>query len=1295
MGIGIPASASAQLVSDAIVSDASRLKMVGPIRLTVVCAVLLSVAIVIGASLFLFSLRNRILAENERKLSNTALILAKQSEKIFTKIESVQKAIIQQTADFGTIDAAGRKHQQSRYEFHLKLRDQAAAMPYVGSLIVINAQGRVTDFSRQWPIPDIDVSDRDYFKPLQSDPNLTSFVGAPVRDRATRTMVIPLLRKISGANKEFVGLVSATIELQSLQNSFSEITLESGSAITLLRQDGVLIARFPRKDSDIGRRFPDAIGLKLLSTAEHGVGVSEGLIGGHSRMIAAHRVGGTYPIVVTASRTMDGILDDWRQTAAYVIGISALSFVAVAAFAFLFIRLFKNYQALVKARAKQEEAEQLRQQSLRFDVALNNMSQGLLMFDASARMVVCNEHYIRMYGLSAEVVKPGLTFVELIEHRAETGSFSGNSHVYCSQILDEIANGQLTSHLVETADGRTVHVSNQPMAAGGWVATHEDITDKVNADNAIKIKKHHLDTALANISQGLCMFDAEQRLIVCNKRYADLYGLNDEQTKPGTTLHAILEHRIASGNAPADQDNYIKDRLNEVTINKAYQITNRLRDGRYVSVVHRPMPDGGWVATHEDVSEAVRREESFRLLFERNPVPMWISDRESLRFLAVNDAAVTLYGYSREQFLAMVAPDLRPVEDCERFSHFLRTLPDDQLAESIGQHSKVDGTTIDISVFSRALIYMGHEARLAAIHDITKAKLAEDELRRTKNFLNTIIESVPLPILVKEAPSPATGARDCRLTLINRAFEELMGVTREQIIGKTAHELYPEDPADYIIERDLEALQSDEAVSVYEHSLVTPSNGTRIVTAKKVAIRDKGEKAQYLLTVLDDVTARRRAEERILYLAHNDILTDLPNRAAFIECFTATLNTSSKTDGQFAILSIDLDRFKEANDVYGHAVGDALLGEMARRLKAAAGGAFLARVGGDEFMLITTDGPQPAAAEALSEHLIATVKEDFEVDGHRLKFGLSIGGAVHPTDGTDAKTLMISADAALYRAKAEFRGSVQFFEAEMGVRLHERRDLQNDLRSAVGRGELFLHYQPQRTMAGETIGFEALVRWRCPKRGVVSPGTFIPIAEESNLILPVGEWVLREACREAASWPQPLTISVNISPIQFRHGNLPSLVHSMLLETGLASTRLELEITEGVMIDDFSRAVAILRKLKSLGVQIAMDDFGSGYSSMSYLHAFPFDKIKIDRTFIGDLEHNRHSIAIVRAIIGLGHNLGVPLLAEGVETEAQHVFLVREGCDEVQGYLTGRPLPIEHYAELVGREANANHAVTR
>ena len=458
------------------------------------------------------------------------------------------------------------------------------------------------------------------------------------------------------------------------------------------------------------------------------------------------------------------------------------------------------------------------------------------------------------------------------------------------------------------------------------------------------------------------------------------------------------------------------------------------------------------------------------------------------------------------------------------------------------------------------------------------------------------------------------------------------------------------------------------------------------MTAKKTAIRDENGTPQYLLTVLDDVTERRHSQQRISYLAHNDSLTGLPNRTSFIEHLDATLDSASNNGEHFAVLCLDLDHFKEANDVYGHLVGDGLLREAASRLQMAAGETFLARIGGDEFILVFKSNALPAAAEKLGNKLLATFKNDFEIDGHRIQVGLSIGVAIYPTDGVNAKTLISNADAALYQAKAEVRGSLRFFEEKLGVRLRERRDFQSDLRTAVDRGDIFLHYQPQNTItSNEVIGFEALARWQCRKRGMVSPDTFIPIAEESSLIIPLGEWILREACREAASWPKPLKISVNISPIQFHHGDLFSLVHSILLETGLTPSRLELEVTEGVLIGDFSRAVSILRKLKSLGVQIAMDDFGSGYSSLSYLHAFPFERIKIDRTFIGDLEYNHHSMAIVRAIITLGHSLNIPVLAEGVETEAQRSFLAQENCDEVQGYLTGRPFPIEAYAQLIGR----------
>lgn len=418
----------------------------------------------------------------------------------------------------------------------------------------------------------------------------------------------------------------------------------------------------------------------------------------------------------------------------------------------------------------------------------------------------------------------------------------------------------------------------------------------------------------------------------------------------------------------------------------------------------------------------------------------------------------------------------------------------------------------------------------------------------------------------------------------------------------------------------------------------------------------------------------------------------MPNRALFNERLAEVLRHSAEANTCLALVSIDIDRFKEVNDVFGHMVGDLLLCELARRLRSAGGDAFVARIGGDEFSLIVT-GEQPATAERLCENLIASAGADFLVEGRDLSVGISIGVAVFPTDGTDESTLIRNADAALYRAKSDGRGTIRFFEAAMDKRLREQRALQQELRSALEEAQLRLEYQPQARVNGEIVGFEALLRWSHPQRGLVSPSVFIPLTEESGLIMPIGEWVLREACREAASWSRPLRVAVNLSPVQFKHGDLPGLVHAVLLETGLAPNRLELEITEIVLVSDHARALSILRRLKSLGVSIAMDDFGTGYSSLSYLQSFPFDKIKVDQAFISNLERNPQSATIVRAVIGLAQALNIPVVAEGVETQEQLAFLSLEMCDNVQGYFIGRPMPILAYADAVGRPADQLKAV--
>jgi diguanylate cyclase (GGDEF)-like protein/PAS domain S-box-containing protein len=599
-------------------------------------------------------------------------------------------------------------------------------------------------------------------------------------------------------------------------------------------------------------------------------------------------------------------------------------------------------------------------------------------------------------------------------------------------------------------------------------------------------------------------------------------------------------------------------------------------------------------------------------------------------------------------------------------SPFLRTVIWQSAAIGVGLFLALALAGLTISLM--------HFRQLEAL-DASAAKLG-----RTQNFLDNIIENMPVSVAVKDA-------RDRCYVLINRTAEAIFGIARGELIGRSSHD--PSNTANDLFPLGGEALRTRELQTIGEHVVHTHHNGTRILTTRNLSIPDETGEPRYLLSLSEDITERKQAEARIQHLAHYDALTDLPNRAAFVEHLARAIDATKLTKESFAVLSIDLDGFKEVNDVFGHAVGDDVLRQMSEQLRAFAGDAYLARLGGDEFTLITPNGDHPALAEILARRLHTAVAIDLERDGQHLRVGISIGVAIFPADGTDATTLLNNADAALYRAKAAGRGKTRFFEIEMDNRLRERRAISHELSSAIARNELCLHYQPLAKIDGEVIGFEALLRWQHPQRGMVSPATFIPVAEESGLIMQIGEWALREACREAASWSRPLQIAVNLSPIQFRHGDLAGLVHSLLLETGLSPTRLELEITEGVLVEDFDRGLSILRRLKALGVRIAMDDFGTGYSSLSYMQSFPFDKIKIDKSFISNVKSSPQSAAIVRAVIGLAHGLNLPVLAEGVETTMQLDFLASESCDEVQGYLLGRPQPIAQYFELIGRNGAA------
>ncbi len=511
----------------------------------------------------------------------------------------------------------------------------------------------------------------------------------------------------------------------------------------------------------------------------------------------------------------------------------------------------------------------------------------------------------------------------------------------------------------------------------------------------------------------------------------------------------------------------------------------------------------------------------------------------------------------------------------------------------------------------------------------------------------------------------------------NSSFAAIIGHESATLVGRRLQDMLPDAALVAAL------LQQEGALE----GMLVAADGSRIPVELVSRGISYGGKPHRIIACRD-LRDRQQAEERIRFLAHHDPLTELPNRASFNDQLDRAIALRSRTAQPFAVLALDLDRFKIVNDTLGHGIGDGLLRQVAERLRGALRqGDMVARLGGDEFAVLQLEAHQPDAAVALADRLVQQLSLPYAVDGHAIDIGTSIGIALFPGDGGEAATLLRNADLALYRAKVDGRGTHRCFEAEMDARMQRRRMLELELRRALEADQFTLHYQPLFGVGSNAItGFEALLRWRHPQRGMVPPSEFIPLAEETGLIVPIGEWVLREACKEAANWPVHIAVAVNLSPVQFRSARLPAMVREALAEARLAPQRLELEITESVLLHDSATTLALLHELRALGIRVSMDDFGTGYSSLSYLRSFPFDKIKIDRSFITDVMTDSDSAAIVRAIISLGQSLGMQTTVEGVETAAQFAHVVAEGCDQVQGYLVGRPVPQEEARALLQGE---------
>jgi diguanylate cyclase (GGDEF)-like protein len=552
-----------------------------------------------------------------------------------------------------------------------------------------------------------------------------------------------------------------------------------------------------------------------------------------------------------------------------------------------------------------------------------------------------------------------------------------------------------------------------------------------------------------------------------------------------------------------------------------------------------------------------------------------------------------------------------------------------------------------------------------------------------QTHLDTVLNNMSQGVLMFDT--------DAQMVFCNQRFIEMYGLTPELVVaGCGLRELLDHQQAvgafcgdreDYIVK-----LLDDVAKGKTSHAVAKAADG-RVFSITHKPIAGGGWIATH-----EDVSDRQRAEERIVHMARHDALTDLPNRTMLRERLEYELKRVKRGES-LAVLCLDLDHFKSINDTLGHPIGDELLKVVAERLRRCIRESdTIARLGGDEFAIIMTSMQTPTDPVVLAKRVREAIIKPYHLDGHQILSDISIGISLAPADATEPDLLLRNADMALYGAKGDGRGTYRFFEPEMDARMKARRELDMDLRKALANAEFELHYQPLVNLQdNEIAAFEALLRWNHPVRGLVSPAEFIPIAEETGLIIPLGEWVLRRACQETANWPADIKVAVNLSPAQLKSRNLTEVVIDALAASGMSAKRLQLEITETVLMQNTFNALATLQKLRALGVQIALDDFGTGYSSLSYLRSFPFDKIKIDRSFIQDLMSGAEPLAIVHAITGLAKNLNMISTAEGVETKQQLETLQALGCIEMQGYLFSRARPA---AEVVRMFLNGGERAT-
>jgi len=849
----------------------------------------------------------------------------------------------------------------------------------------------------------------------------------------------------------------------------------------------------------------------------------------------------------------------------------------------------------------------------------------------------------------------------------------------------------------------------------------------------LEAQARRLSTVIDNISQGMCLFDAEERLILSNSRYCDIYRLSPEHLLPGMPLREIVALRVAAGTCAISVDAYLAlaRSINSGMAPRTWTAT--LPNGRIIQVCHQPMSDGGWVSTHEDVTELAATRQiaderiSLQTLIDWVPDYLWVKDVQS-RFIVVNRALATDSGREKtSDMIGLTDFDLHAPDMASKFRaielHVLQTGQpvfdkEEFVVDASGVGKWLSSTKVPLRNEQNEILGL-----VGIAHDITGRKKADLLRDGQAQILEMIATGVPLEDvlgrLVRLMESQLTGIFGSVLLLDKEGrhlrhgaapslakgyIKAIDGVAIGPKVGSCGTAVFRRAPVivtDVMLDPLWEDYRDLAMGYGYRSCWSTPIISHQGAVLGVFAMYSKTARApaeaetrliDFTTRIAGIAIERKVAEDQIHFMANHDVLTGLPNRALLEDRLSQAILHAQRYDRWVTVVFIDLDNFKLINDTLGHNAGDRLLKALAERMVACVKSTdTVVRLGGDEFVLVLFDQPKNVdlIAETLQQVRTA-IAEPIQLGNRCVRTTASIGIANYPKDGRVPETLIANADAAMYRAKEVGRDNFQFYAPEFNTRAHERFLLQEELRNALSRSEFVLFYQPQVDLrSGRVFAVEALIRWNHPMRGAMSPVGFIPTAEETGMIVPIGDWVLHEACRQNKAWQDaglpPMSVCVNVSARQFRERNLVERAVHALGESQLEGRYLELEVTESLIMQDAELAVSTMNELQALGVQISIDDFGTGYSSLSALKTFPVGRLKIDKSFIKDVAGNKEDQEVASAIISLAQKLNMRVIAEGVETEEQVDFLRKNNCDEMQGYYFSKPVSAEEIDQFVRR----------